>query len=219
MLRKLTIGPLDLAVGLAALLAIASQMAGLDPVHWGAKPLTTLLILLIALRGVPLAGAVYRRWIALGLVFGLAGDIFLMLPGDWFLFGLVAFLLNHLAYLRALTRDAPLLARPEAVALFALAGLGMLAALWPGLPAGMGAPVVVYAAVLAAMAAQAAIRATVQGTDPARWAALGGVLFMASDAVLAINRFRFDVPLSSILVLGSYFAAQWLFARSAAAQR
>src|SRR3546814_14948227 len=39
----------------------------------------------------------YRRWISLGLIFSVVGDVLLAWPGDLFVFGLGAFLLAHLA--------------------------------------------------------------------------------------------------------------------------
>jgi hypothetical protein len=38
-------------------------------------------------------------WFGLGLVFSLAGDIFLMLPSRFFIAGLIAFLLGHVFYI------------------------------------------------------------------------------------------------------------------------
>ena len=45
-------------------------------------------------------------------------------------------------------------------------------------------------------------------------AALGGALFVLSDALLAINRFREPLPLSGLWILASYWAAQWCIASS-----
>lgn len=42
----------------------------------------------------------YRRWISLGLILSVLGDVLLAWPGDLFVFGLGAFLVAHLAYLR-----------------------------------------------------------------------------------------------------------------------
>lgn len=90
--------------------------------------------------------------------------------------------------------------------LYALLAAGLLAALWPVLPAGLHAPVAVYALVLASMAAVAS------GLN--RWAALGGALFVCSDLWLAINRFHTPLPASALWVLPAYWAAQALIARS-----
>ena len=71
------------------------------------------------------------------------------------------------------------------------------------------------------MAAQAAVRWwALRGTADAgslalaRRAALGGALFMASDALLATNRFALALPWSGLWILASYWAAQWLIASS-----
>jgi uncharacterized membrane protein YhhN len=45
-------------------------------------------------------------------------------------------------------------------------------------------------------------------------AAIGALLFLASDLILAIDRFRRPFHLSHAAVLGSYFAGQWLIALS-----
>ena len=185
--------------------------------HYLTKPTATaLLIVMVLRRG---SAGIYARAIVAGLVFALAGDFFLMLPGDYFLWGLICFLLTHCAYIYALTRDArafgswPIFAGCAAVALIMVAGL------WNAVPGAMRFPVAVYAAALAFMAAQAVSRAgeMSQGTPiaaTARLAAIGGVLFLISDTILAYGRFRWVIPAQPLWVLGSYYAAQWLFARS-----
>ena len=52
----------------------------------------------------------YRRWISLGLIFSLLGDVLLAWPMDLFVFGLGAFLVAHLAYLKAYLSDCRRLA-------------------------------------------------------------------------------------------------------------
>ena len=47
-------------------------------------------------------------------------------------------------------------------------------------------------------------------------AAIGGLLFMLSDSLLAWNRFHSALPLTTLWVLGSYYAALWFIARSVA---
>ena len=68
------------------------------------------------------------------------------------------------------------------------------------------------------MAAQAAaVWLAARGTADAvlaRSAAIGGALFVASDALLATNKFAGPLPLASLWVLASYWAAQWCIAGS-----
>ena len=185
--------------------------------HYLTKPTATALLIVLVFRNA--SANTYGRAIAAGLAFAFAGDFFLMLPGDHFLWGLVCFLLTHCAYIYALTRDARPVGRWPIFAGFAALALLMVAGLWNAVPVAMRLPVALYAAVLAFMAAQAVSRASQipRGTPAgaaARLAAIGGVLFMISDTILAYGRFRWIIPGQSLWVLGSYYIAQWLFARS-----
>ena len=64
------------------------------------------------------------------------------------------------------------------------------------------------------MAGQAASRALMLPIPGAWSAAIGAALFVMSDTMLGLDRFRPGVNLSPILVLGTYYAAQWLIALS-----
>ena len=94
--------------------------------------------------------------------------------------------------------------------LFAMLAAGVLTLLWPGVPPGLRAPVVAYVLCLAAMAAQTASAWHAGRTGVV--AALGGALFLTSDALLATNRFHTPLPLATLWVLATYWAAQWLIA-------
>ena len=87
----------------------------------------------------------------------------------------------------------------------------MLTALWPGVPAGLRLPVLAYVLCLGAMAAQAAV-VWRQHRERGAVLAVGGALFMLSDALLATNKFAGPLPLASLWVLSSYWAAQWCIA-------
>lgn len=181
------------------------------------KPLTTLLIIVFAWSRGAGAGK-QRHLVRLGLILSLAGDVFLLWPKEGFLPGLVAFLLAHLAYIAAFCVPVRLAARPSVFVGCALVAAAILWALWPGVPGALRAPVVAYVVCLATMAAQALVwwRSSVAGhaTDAplARAAAIGGVLFMMSDSLLAINKFGAPLPLSSLWILLTYWLAQWCIA-------
>lgn len=202
--------PWLLATALSALLAIASApwAFGQPWLNFVFKPLTTVLIIAMAWprgRDTP----VQRRWVLAGLLLSLAGDVALMWPREGFLPGLVSFLLAHLAYLVAFTRVQRLGARGLPFVVYALVAGVVLALLWPGVPGALRGPVVAYVLCLGAMAAQAAVlwRAT-PGDAAARRLAIGGALFLASDALLATNRFAAPLPLASLWILATYWAAQ-----------
>ena len=183
---------------------------------WVFKPLTTVLIIALALSR---QGDVPRRkgLVVAGLVASLAGDVALLWPAG-FVAGLLAFLVAHLLYIAAFCLTARFAARGVPFAVYAALAAVILSQLWPGVPAGLRAPVVAYVVCLASMAAQALVWWRVaHGTPmqrPAGWAAVGGLLFMASDALLAINKFLTPLPEAALWVLSTYWTAQWCIALS-----
>ena len=161
----------------------------------------------------------YRRAIFAGLLLSTAGDAFLMLPGDWFVFGLGSFLCAHLAYLVGLCRRARPFAAAWPFLAYAVVAAAVMSVLWPHLPNELRIPVIVYVAVLAAMAAQAAAVWRKRADAAGAAAAIGGACFVFSDATLAIDRFAAPFAAAQALVLVSYWAAQWWIGRSATLAR
>jgi len=147
-----------------------------------------------------------------GLVLSLAGDVAIAFS---FVAGLACFLAAHMAYLAALGVSnahpgAQALAALPAVAVFA----GMLALLWSRVGK-LRVPVVVYMVVICAMLARAAGRALATGPSPSATLFLAGaILFVLSDALIAIDRFVRPLPHREAAVLATYYAAQALIAAS-----
>lgn len=212
-----------LMVALAACMAMLGANLAAPPgpwLHWIFKPLTTGLIALMVWRIRHPVSSNYRRWMMGGLVFSLAGDVFLMLPQDLFVPGLLAFLCAHVCFLAAFLGDCGFAARRWPLpACFGIAVLNLYL-LWGSIAAPLRVPVIVYVLVLASMAGQALVRARVFDARgdaqavSARWAAAGALMFMLSDSLLAWNRFHGAIPLSSVWVLSTYYLALWWIARS-----
>ncbi|MBL8324619.1 MAG: lysoplasmalogenase [Rubrivivax sp.] len=207
----------DLLAALVACAALAIASApwalGVPMLNFVFKPLATLAIIAYATGRGERQGSsgTVRRWVLVGLWLSLAGDVALLWPKEGFLPGLVSFLLAHLAYLVAFTRRQRLAAWWPAFLAYALVAGLVLARLWAGVPAALQAPVVAYVLCLASMAAQAAVlwrRAEPRGLV----LALGGALFVASDALLATNKFAGPLPLANLWILTTYWSAQWCIA-------
>ena len=204
----------------AALLAIASAQWALDRpwLNFAFKPIATLCVIAWAALGRSDDGLV-KRWIVIGLVFSLAGDVALLWPVQGFLMGLVAFLLGHLSYLVGLTRRVKFLASPPAFGAWAIVAASVLASLWHGVPPELRAPVLVYVTALAAMAAQASSVWLARRAQPdaARWrtVAIGAALFVLSDAILATDKFVGGIPMPTLFNLSTYWLGQWFIARAA----
>jgi uncharacterized membrane protein YhhN len=178
------------------------------------KPLTTILILAIALLAGSFLRETYARAIVAGLLFSLMGDIWLVLPQDRFLYGLASFLVAQLCYAFAFAAGALAPGFAGAALALALVGFVMLRYLWRGIPASMRPAVIVYVAAILAMAALAVGRALGNPMTLPILAAVGAVLFVSSDATLAINRFRRPFRLAQAVVWVTYFSAQLLIAVS-----
>ena len=176
------------------------------------KPLTVL-ALLGWLHDAPPTD--YRRWISLGLIFSLVGDVLLAWPGDLFIFGLGAFLFAHLAYLKAYFSDCRRLAVLPLVLALGV-GVVLLSIL---ISHGLGdllIPVVVYALVISTMLWRALARL---GSDvpkrTALLAAAGAVSFVFSDALIGINRFVVAFDAAPYLLITTYWLGQWGITASA----
>lgn len=201
-------------VGIVAVLTDRQARTELRPAHYVSKPLTTLLILLLALLGPADTGPGTRILIVLGLAVSLIGDIWLMLPRDRFVLGLASFAVAHLCYIAAfggtLSTCPPLWTYLPYLAYAA----GMSALLWRDAGA-MRLPVAVYALLLVSMAWLAGACWLQQGTTPALQGWLGALLFVTSDSLLAWNRFRRPIPNGAAWVLATYYLGQGLIALSA----
>ena len=203
---------------LAACAAIAGALLAVHSpdwlwLHWFAKPLATAVIFALAWRARPVVSTRYRRFVLAGIACSLAGDVFLMLPGDLFVPGLLAFLVGHACFIVVLLGDSRF-ARPVWPLLACLAyGAVNLVLLWSAIAAPLRVPVIVYVAVLCSMGGQAVARAW-RGDASAQLAARGALVFMLSDSVLAWDRFRGPVPLASLWVLAAYYLSLWWIARS-----
>lgn len=199
----------------AAALATATAAHGWIDLHRVFKPLAMLLaIAFVVQRGGSLRDRGSLQLLA-ALALCLAGDVFLMFPG-YFIPGLVSFLAAHLCYLALFRQGVGWFPSGRALAGTLAAAVLMYAILFPHLGPVLKVAVAAYAVVIALMAAQAIGRATVVRDLAAAGVAAGSVLFMLSDALLAINRFAQPLPMAQFWVLATYYAAQVLIVRNVA---
>ncbi len=202
---------LMLLVIVSAFIHIRAEYRGPRQQIYIFKPLTMVFILLIAILG-QVSLPFYKYMIIAGLIFSLAGDIFLMLPTDRFVAGLVAFLLAHLFYSAAFASEISVLIWWPLIP-FVIYGIAIYIILASSLGK-LRLPVLIYVAVILIMAWLAWERLIQTGQTGALLAAIGAILFIISDTILAIDRFRGTFKLSRASNLITYFAAQLLIAGS-----
>jgi uncharacterized membrane protein YhhN len=195
-------------LGIAGLLAVGNWLAiatERKQLEYVCKPGTLAALVGVAIVLDPTHGDM-RAWFVVALVLSLAGDVFLMLPSDRFVAGLTSFLLAHVAYVVGLTRHggsvrALLLAAIPVVIITGALGARFLRAARAGGHSELIGPVVAYMAVIAAMVTCALASGIVL-------AAVGAVLFMTSDALIAETRFVGPRKWGSLAIIVTYHLGQ-----------
>ena len=142
------------------------------------------------------------------LAFSSLGDVFLDLPGNFFVQGLASFLVAHFIYillfvsnwLRPLRPSLWQLALAAAVLIYSLLLSNWLA---PDLGQ-LANPVMVYICAITVMAVSAIFAGF---SKPYVW--LGAILFVLSDSMIALGRFKTPVPASEYLIWATYYLGQY----------
>ncbi len=195
------------AFALADWVAVAASRRGLEYV---AKPAVMVGLIAVAILLHPV-DSIERTFFLVALTFGLISDIFLMLPQDMFLLGLVAALVEHLAYIAGFNHrplQSVLLAVAAVIALVSVAVvlLPVIRALRKNQP-GLVWPVTAYVTVFVIMVSSA-------GSTGSLVALAGALLFFYSDGVLAWNRFVKPVPRGRLGNIVLYHVGQALLVLS-----
>jgi uncharacterized membrane protein YhhN len=169
------------------------------------KPLTMVLLIGAALALDP-ADPTVRTWFVIALALSLAGDVFLMLPRDLFVFGLAAFLLGHLAYVVGMHVDGVsggrfLVGIVVVVVAVLVIGTRILRGVRAGPEPALAGPVVAYMSVISLMVASAI------GTGNGA-AIVGASSFYASDALIAWNRFLAELRHGHVAIMVTYHLGQ-----------
>lgn len=199
-----------------AALAATAYFAGLA-LGWPGLRLALKPVPVLCLAAVVLSARAGRAGalIGAGLLCSSLGDVLLELPGR-FLPGLGAFLCAHLCYVAAFVSEERRLLAWRALP-FAAYGVGVFRLLAPGL-GGMAMPVLAYAAAICTMMWRAAARLG-SGRAGAGLALAGAISFALSDTLIALDRFRAEVPGARWPIMILYWLGQLGIALSAARVR
>lgn len=180
------------------------------------KPATLIAFVVGAfLMGADVTDPHLARWFRIALICSLAGDIFLMLPGDrWFIPGLLAFLLGHVGYIVGFNAEAVPVGALVPLAVVAVVDLLVLRRIVGALVRSgettLRIPVVVYGIVLSLTLVSGWATWFRPGWPTAAriTASLGATLFYASDLMLAWDRFVAKSQLLHVLVIVTYHIGQ-----------
>ena len=199
---------------LAAMLDWYSVHKGWKKLEYFLKPITMVFLISWLVSVVGLAGMAF--WFGLGLIFSLAGDIFLMLPKEQFIAGLIAFFLAHIFYIIGFNATLPPFTPLGLFLIIFVAAIGkklylnIAAGLEKQGKAALQKPVMAYTIVIALMLISALF--TIFRADWSLGAALtvslGAALFMLSDAILAWNKFVEPIKNGRIMNMAAYHLGQ-----------
>lgn len=215
---------------LLSLLNLYGENSRSEALIFATKPLLlATLALWFYLKLRPLA-ARFPRFILAGLIFSIGGDVLLMLVEngpkneDFFLLGLGSFLLAQLSYLLGFlsypeARRGAIAQSPWRAWPFVLFLIGILGLLWPGIPVPMRAPVAIYACAITGMATAALNLRPLLARKLFRGLMAGILLFLLSDSLIALNKFRPEmlaIPYARLFIMATYLLGQYWIARNSA---
>jgi uncharacterized membrane protein YhhN len=167
------------------------------------KVLPILILLVVAIKSLKGHG---RIFVVSALLFSTMGDVLLALSlAQSFIYGLAAFAAAHICYTTCFYRWRAWRRRHFiGFAILTTYALFMLILLLP-VTGALQIPVLIYLLIISTMACLAIVVNT-----PDYHILLGAVLFVLSDSLLATHKFLFPLPYESLLVMGSYYSAQYL---------
>jgi len=156
-----------------------------------------------------------KKFITLALVFSLSGDVLLMFDSmdkNFFLFGLTAFLIAHLFYILFFSKARSVekvKLKWGFVLIVALYYTGLIYVLYNDLGE-MKIPVLVYGLVISSMFLLALHMLFIKNKEAGKLLMMGALLFVASDSILAINKFYQSFEMAGIITMLTYGLAQLL---------
>lgn len=193
-----------IAILVMGVTAIASEEFAPLWVYGVFKITTTLLVLLLASSNKQISRLGARVFVA--LFFCLFGDIALLWE-DGFLVGLGFFLVAHLLFIRAFKARFRITIHWMALlTVFGIAGTCLYFIL-PNVDQLLQIAILGYVSILGIMSTLSMSIGLSRKTKYSLQLAIGGLLFMVSDALLGINAFVNPIPFASILILTTYWGA------------
>jgi uncharacterized membrane protein YhhN len=201
-----------IAFTLIYLIILYLDLEGFD---WYMKPIL-LPILLMAV--VVTENFSSKKILLTALTFSWIGDIILLFADkgeQYFIFGLIAFLLSHVVYIVLFSKQQTT-KNNDNKTVFWLGNLAILTyfiiminTLFPKLGA-LKIPVLVYAIVITTMLFFA-FKGSLKWVIPANnYILIGAIIFVTSDSILAFNKFYAPIEHASFYIMATYCLAQYL---------
>ena len=186
-----------------------------ENIRLAGKPWLMPLLVIFFLTSTKNFSSSLKKWIVLALVFSWTGDVLLMFEprnNSFFIFGLIAFLIAHIFYITFYENILRIENLRRNYRLFIpvfVYYIVLIYLLSPRLGA-MKLPVWFYGLVISYMLVQALQTARIRDRLAFLLMVPGAILFVASDSLLAINKFYRSFEYGGVAVMLTYGIAQLL---------
>lgn len=182
-------------------------------IRYFSKPLLILSLIALYYASVKKVNKLY----IVGLFFSFLGDVFLLNNGKmYFMFGLVSFLLAHIIYIKITTNSI----KTKSISKITIAILPflifviMLLSVLKNHLGELLIPVIIYGIVISVFGIVATLNYITNKSKANLWLFFGALFFIASDSMLAINKFYQPKEIYAVLIMLTYIIAQFLICKA-----
>ena len=188
---------------------IAAGIADIDWLNYLTKPLLMITLGIFYFLKTKENLTLQDKIMLTALLFSCFGDTFLMLlwqNPNFFLFGLGSFLLAQISYTVIFHKES----KPQYYKRipFLLYTVVLVNILMSAIPKDFKIPIYAYSLAITLMGIKAMERLT--NSKSYLFVLVGAITFIASDSLIAINKFAFDIPFAGVWIMATYIVAQYL---------
>ena len=154
-------------------------------------------------------------WFLAALFFSFLGDVFLLDNNDMFLFGIAAFLITQLIYIKIIIgylHHSSKSQKLQAILPFAIYFILLIYLLIDNLGEYL-IPVLVYGLTISVFGIVSLLNYIINKSQTSKLLLFGAFLFIASDSMIAFDRFYESKGIYSVLIMITYILAQYLICR------
>jgi len=191
-----------------------------ETIQFVAKPLLIILLGAYFISTTNSIKSPLKKWILIALFFSWAGDVVLMFQEKdsiYFMLGLVSFLFAHVFYIfffHNIRVIENMKSKGELLIPVVVYYAGLITFLSPYL-GDMKLPVRIYGIVISFMFLLAMHMLFIKNKIAGRLMMTGALLFVASDSILAINKFYRSFEMAGIIIILTYVLAQFFIIEGA----
>ena len=154
-------------------------------------------------------------WFLAALFFSFLGDVFLLDNNDMFLFGIAAFLITQLLYIKIIIgylNNSSKSQKLQAILPFAIYFVLLIYLLIDNLGEYL-IPVLVYGLTISVFGIVSLLNYIINKSQTSKLLLFGVFLFIASDSMIAFDRFYESKGFYSVLIMITYILAQYLICK------